>query len=141
MAHSLQDQEDEERREEKDDRAMALALQEEADDDTTAEEWIEFYQQPAESEMPDLCIDTRQHEWRSSGSGTTSGKDSEEEESCGCGAFCTCMRRYGVRRLHNHRSSLRASWIRARGIGGSQKTISTGANYTSGSTPALMRWT
>eukprot|EP00972_Heterocapsa_arctica_P081461 12007878-Heterocapsa_arctica.AAC.1 len=61
-------------------------MQDEEDANGTANGWIEFFQQPAENEVPDICQDATQHEWRSSGSGTPSGKDSEEE-GCYCGAI------------------------------------------------------
>eukprot|EP00972_Heterocapsa_arctica_P087835 12952080-Heterocapsa_arctica.AAC.1 len=71
LAQLLQHEEDEGRQEELDNRARAQALQDEEDTDATAREWIEFFQQPADNEIPEFCMDTRQHEWRSSGSGTT----------------------------------------------------------------------
>eukprot|EP00972_Heterocapsa_arctica_P021352 3144267-Heterocapsa_arctica.AAC.1 len=93
---------------------MARALQDEEDTEAIATEWISFFQQPAESEIPDLCIDAREHEWRSSGSGTPSGKESAGEGVCECIGMCICRRRHGGRRTHSRRSSLQASWKRAR---------------------------
>eukprot|EP00972_Heterocapsa_arctica_P099840 14727966-Heterocapsa_arctica.AAC.1 len=87
-------------------------MQDDEDTNVTANEWIEFFQQEADNEVPDICQDLSQYGWRTSGSGTARGKDSGPED-CYCGAICTCMRRFGSRR-HTHRSSLRASWIRAR---------------------------
>eukprot|EP00972_Heterocapsa_arctica_P052639 7746731-Heterocapsa_arctica.AAC.1 len=114
LAQLLQAEEDEGRQEELDNRALAQALQDEEDTEATAKEWINFFQQPADNEVPDICMESDQFVWRSSGSGTTSGKDSDKEGSCMCGAICPCLRRYGGKRRHTHRSSLRASWIRAR---------------------------
>eukprot|EP00972_Heterocapsa_arctica_P035711 5252966-Heterocapsa_arctica.AAC.1 len=76
-------------------------MQDEDDANVTANEWIEFFQQEAENEVPDICQDVTQHEWRSSGSGSASGKDSVTED-CDCGAICTCRRRHGGSRRHTH---------------------------------------
>eukprot|EP00972_Heterocapsa_arctica_P115847 16449999-Heterocapsa_arctica.AAC.3 len=52
----------------------------EMDTAAIADEWISVFQQPAESEVPDLCLDEREHEWRSSGGGTPSRLDTDEDE-------------------------------------------------------------
>eukprot|EP00972_Heterocapsa_arctica_P046589 6875713-Heterocapsa_arctica.AAC.1 len=61
LAQLLQYEEDEAMQEELDNLARAQALQDEEDSDATASEWIDFFQQPADSEIPDICIDTGQH--------------------------------------------------------------------------------
>eukprot|EP00972_Heterocapsa_arctica_P036124 5315704-Heterocapsa_arctica.AAC.1 len=64
-------------------------MQDEADTNHMANDWINFFQQPANGEVPDLCQESYQHGWRSSGSGTASG-ESEAPEECYCGAICGC---------------------------------------------------
>eukprot|EP00972_Heterocapsa_arctica_P104222 15359932-Heterocapsa_arctica.AAC.1 len=61
-------------------------MQDEADANRMATDWIRFFQQPADNEVPDLRQETYQHDWRSSGSGTASGA-SEDPEDCYCGAI------------------------------------------------------
>ncbi len=113
LAQTLQKEEDAKRQEELIDRASAQLAQDEADANTTAADWISFFQQPADHEVPDICQDIDQYVWRSSGSGSASGIDQEQEE-CYCGAICRCLRRHQLRSTHRNRSSLKASWIRAR---------------------------
>eukprot|EP00972_Heterocapsa_arctica_P011874 1739231-Heterocapsa_arctica.AAC.1 len=50
LAQVLQDEADKERLVELESRALAQALQDEADTEAMANEWITFFQQPAESE-------------------------------------------------------------------------------------------
>eukprot|EP00972_Heterocapsa_arctica_P008792 1289924-Heterocapsa_arctica.AAC.1 len=69
LAQLLQLEEDGKRQEELHDRARAQMAQDEADVNTTAEEWINFFQQEADDEIPDICQDTSQYGWRTSGSG------------------------------------------------------------------------
>eukprot|EP00972_Heterocapsa_arctica_P022186 3263557-Heterocapsa_arctica.AAC.1 len=61
LALSLQDEEDEEGQEELEGRARAQALQDDEDMEATASEWISYFQQEADSEVPDICIDSREH--------------------------------------------------------------------------------
>ena len=72
LAQLLQLEEDEKRQEDLSERARAQMAQDESDANTMAEEWIEFFQQEANHEIPDICQDTSQYDRRTSGSGVSS---------------------------------------------------------------------
>eukprot|EP00972_Heterocapsa_arctica_P066708 9844268-Heterocapsa_arctica.AAC.1 len=58
LAQLLQFEEDGRRQEDLSERARAQMAQDESDVNTTTEEWINFFQQEADDEVPDICLDT-----------------------------------------------------------------------------------
>jgi hypothetical protein len=99
LAQTLHLEEEDLRRKDLAARHEAQVMQNDEDTDHMAADWVNFFQSEADNEVPDFCQETYQHDWRTSGSGTASGKSNEPEE-CYCGANCGCGRRYEPRARH-----------------------------------------